>query len=398
MKSTITKHALTFGLFSVFMTGLGFTIISPAIPFIVDGMVGKNQQAFVISLITAVYALFAFIAVPALGTLSDHFGRKPILLISILGSAVGYIIFGVGGVVSSLPILFLGRIIDGVTAGNVGALFAYIADITEPEERTKVFGWSAAAVGIGTILGPTVGGLLANFGNSFPFLVGAGLAILNFIFGVVAMPESLKKEKRSTRISFARLNPFTEISGIFKMKAVSRFMFTGLLIWLASGSLQATVSQFSIDSFAWSAVSIGLVLSIMGFQDIFTQTLVMPYLLKKLNEGQLMKIALYSEMIGFTMMSISGLTQLWPIFILSMFIYAFGDSVFGTAFNGLVSLAVSDNEQGRIQGVSQALMSISKFVGPIIGGQVYVIFGHAAPAIMGIILTLFSLIRFTHKS
>ena len=98
------------------------------------------------------------------------------------------------------------------------------------------------------------------------------------------------------------------------------------------------------------------------------------------------------------MMSISGLTQLWPIFILSMFIYAFGDSVFGTAFNGLVSLAVSDNEQGRIQGVSQALMSISKFVGPIIGGQVYVIFGHAAPAIMGIILTLFSLIRFTHKS
>lgn len=127
-----------------------------------------HDQAFIVSALMAIYALFTFFAAPALGSLSDRFGRKPILLISLAGSALGYLVFGLAG---SLWVLFIGRIIDGLTGGNIVTLFAYFVDITDEENRTKVFGWTAAAVGVGTISGPTVGGLPSPFWKFSPLLL-----------------------------------------------------------------------------------------------------------------------------------------------------------------------------------------------------------------------------------
>ncbi|GBG96088.1 MFS transporter [Lactococcus termiticola] len=383
------KHALSFGLITSFLTGLGFTIISPVVPFMVQPFTNSQQQALIVTSLTAVYALCTFLAAPAIGSLSDRFGRRPILIFSLLGSAIGYLIFGWAG---SLWMLFAGRIIDGLTGGNIVALFAYLSDISEPKDRTKIFGWAAAAVGVGTITGPVIGGLLAQFGNSVPFIFGALISLINMAYGLIAMPESLTADKRLSSLPARRLNPFTSLFDLFSLPQLSRLFMVGLLVWLPSGSLQAIVSQFALDSFAWQAVIIGLIFAIMGLMDILTQTLGMKFLLKHFSDQDLMRLALTSELIGYLLISLSALLSLWPLFILAMFIYAFGDSVFGTAYNGQVSKTADENDQGKVQGGSQALQSLARVAGPLLGGGLYSSLGHASPAFLGVLFLGLALI------
>ena len=385
----INKHALTFGLITTFLTGLGFTIISPVVPFMVAPFANAHDQALIVTSLMAIYALCTFFAAPALGSLSDRFGRKPILLISLAGSALGYLIFGLAG---SLWMLFLGRIIDGLTGGNIGTLFAYFADITDEENRTKVFGWTAAAVGVGTISGPTVGGLLAHFGNSVPFYFGALISIANLLYGAFVMNESLPETHRTRNFSLKQLNPFTQLFQLLRMKNLNRLLFAGILLWLPNGALQAIISQFSLDSFAWTPVLIGLAISIMGLMDILTQIFIMPRLLKLANEDKLIRLALVCEIIAYLLFALSAFSKMWAFFILAMFIFAFGDSIFGTAFNGKLSKSATSSEQGKLQGGSQALQALARVIGPLIGGQIYISLGHFAPALMGFIFLIIALL------
>lgn len=390
----MNKQALSFGLISTFLTGLGFTIISPVVPFMVRPFAIAHTQALIVTALTAIYALCTFLSAPMMGTLSDRYGRKVILLTCLAGSALGYFIFGFAG---SLWMLFLGRIIDGLTGGNIVALFAYFSDITQAKDRTKIFGWVAAAVGVGTITGPTVGGLLAHFGNSVPFYFGAVVCLLNLVYGLFAMPESLTADQRLEKLPLGRLNPFTAVREVVTMKNLSRLFLAGMLVWIPSGAMQAILSQFTLDSFAWQAVLIGLIFSIMGVMDIVTQTLVMKFLLKHFNDERLTLLALSSELFGYGLMSLSAFTKSGLIFIFAMFIYAFGDSIFGTAFNGRLSKAATDREQGKLQGGSQALQSIARVVGPIIGGESYVLLGHASPTLMGVIFLIGALLVLHQK-
>ncbi len=193
-EQTIDKHALLFGLISVFLCGIGFSIITPVVPFLVQPYISNpGEQAIVVTLLTSVYALCVFFAAPVLGALSDKYGRRPLLLVCLLGSAIGYFVFGIGG---ALWVLFAGRIIEGITGGSIGTIFAYFADIIPPEQRTKYFGWLSAIVGVGTVIGPTVGGLLAKFGYSVPMYFGAVITLLNVVYGFFFMPESLKAKNR----------------------------------------------------------------------------------------------------------------------------------------------------------------------------------------------------------
>ena len=385
----INKHALTFGLITTFLTGLGFTIISPVVSFMVAPFANAHDQALIVTSLMAIYALCTFFAAPALGSLSDRFGRKPILLISLAGSALGYLIFGLAG---SLWMLFLGRIIDGLTGGNIVILFAYFADITDEENRTKVFGWTAAAVGVGTISGPTVGGLLAHFGNSVPFYFGALISIANLLYGAFVMNESLPETHRTRNFSLKQLNPFTQLFQLLRMKNLNRLLFAGILLWLPNGALQAIISQFSLDSFAWTPVLIGLAISIMGLMDILTQIFIMPRLLKLANEDKLIRLALVCEIIAYLLFALSAFSKMWAFFILAMFIFAFGDSIFGTAFNGKLSKSATSSEQGKLQGGSQALQALARVIGPLIGGQIYISLGHFAPALMGFIFLIIALL------
>jgi DHA1 family tetracycline resistance protein-like MFS transporter len=381
---TIDKNALIFGLISVFLCGLGFTIIAPVVPFLVQPYVSNpGEQAIIVTLLTSVYAVCVFLAAPGLGALSDKYGRRPVLLVCLLGSAIGYLVFGIGG---ALWILFVGRIIDGITGGTISTIFAYFADIIPPNQRTKYFGWVSAIVGVGTVIGPTLGGLLAKFGYSVPMYFGAIITLLNVVYGLFFMPESLDKKNRLKEITLIRLNPFIQLASILSMKNLKRLLVSAFLLWIPNGSLQAVFSQFTIDSFSFQPALIGLMFSIMGFQDIISQSLIMPKLLIKLSDKQIAILGMASEIIGYGLIAASALFSFYPLFIAGMFIFGFGDSIFGPSFNGMLSKSVDSSEQGRIQGGSQSIQALARMIGPIIGGQIYVSLGHASPAFMGIIL------------
>ncbi|MGO4498331.1 MFS transporter [Paenibacillus sp. 2RAB27] len=381
---TVNKHALLFGLISVFLCGIGFSIIAPVVPFLVQPYTSSpGEQAIIVTLLTSVYALCVFFAAPILGVLSDKYGRRPLLLLCLTGSAIGYFVFGMGG---ALWVLFVGRIIEGITGGSISTIFAYFADIIPPEQRTKYFGWVSAVVGIGTVIGPTVGGLLAKFGYSAPMFVGACITLLNVVYGFFFMPESLDKINRLKEISLVKLNPFTQLANILAMKNLQRLFISAFLLWIPNGSLQAVFSQFTLDNFSWKPVLIGLMFSIMGVQDIIAQGFVMPKLLMKRSDKQIAILGMVSEIIGYCLIALSALFSFYPLFIIGMFIFGFGDSIFGPSFNGMLSKSVDASEQGRIQGGSQSIQALARMIGPIVGGQIYVSLGHAAPAIMGMIL------------
>ena len=383
-EQTVDKHALIFGLISVFLCGIGFSIITPVVPFLVQSYTSNaGEQALVVTLLTSVYAVCVFFAAPGLGALSDKYGRRPLLLVCFLGSAIGYLIFGVGG---ALWVLFVGRIIEGITGGSISTIFAYFADIIPREQRTKYFGWVSAVVGVGTIIGPTLGGLLAKFGYSVPMYFGAIVTLINVVYGFLYMPESLKEDNRLKEITFVRLNPFTQLADILSMKNLKRLLVSAFLLWIPNGSLQAIFSQFTMDTFNWKPALIGLMFSIMGFQDIISQGFIMPRLLMKLSDKQIAILGMVSEIIGYSLIAASALFSFYSFLIAGMFIFGFGDSIFGPSFNGMLSKSVDSSEQGRIQGGSQSIQALARIIGPIIGGQIYIILGHSAPAFMGMIL------------
>ncbi|KHL97649.1 MFS transporter [Paenibacillus sp. IHB B 3415] len=383
-EQTVDRHALIFGLISVFLCGIGFSIIAPVVPFLVQPYTSSpGEQAIMVTLLTSVYAFCVFFAAPVLGALSDKYGRRPLLLICLLGSAIGYFIFGIGG---ALWVLFAGRIIEGITGGSISTIFAYFADIIPLEQRTKYFGWVSAVVGAGTIIGPSVGGLLAKFGYAVPMYFGAVVTLLNVVYGLLFMPESLDKNNRLKEITFVRLNPFSQLASLLSMKNLNRLLISAFLLWIPNGSLQAVFSQFTMDTFSWKPAIIGLMFSIMGFQDILSQGFIMPKLLKKLNDKQIAILGMVSEIIGYGFIAISSLFTFYPLFIAGMFIFGFGDSIFGPSFNGMLSKSADSSEQGRIQGGSQSIQALARMIGPLIGGQIYVSLGHSAPAVMGIIL------------
>lgn len=385
-EQTDPKKALIFGLTSVLLYGIGFGLTAPVVPFLVQPYVSSpGNQAMVVALLTFIYAVCVFLAAPGLGALSDRYGRRPILIICLLGSAVGYLIFGIGG---ALWVLFLGRIIDGLTGGNISTILAYFADITPADQRTKYFGWAGAAAGVGSIIGPSLGGLLANFGYSTPMYFGAIITLLNVVYGAIYMPESLSKDRRLNKISFARLNPFTQLASIFSMKNLKWIFIAIFLLGVPSGSLQTFFSQFAKDTFKWGPAIIGVMFSILGALDIITQSLIMPKLLRKLKVSQIAVLGMVSETIAYGFIAASSIFSYFPFFIVGTIVFGFGDAIFAPAVNGIASSSVSSEEQGRIQGGSQSIQALTRIIGPILGGGLYVSLGHFAPAVMGMILVV----------
>ncbi|EMF0178920.1 MFS transporter [Enterococcus hirae] len=384
MNTTINKHALVFGFTSVFLIGLGLTIVNPVIPFMVEQYTkNTQQQATTVTLLSAIYAFSMFLAAPMLGALSDRFGRKIILISSLFGSAIGYYLFGFGG---ALWILFLGRIIEGLTGGEISAILAYFADLTPIKSRTKSFGWISATVGIGTAAGPLIGGFLAQYGPAIPLYVASFLSLSNAVYGYFFMPESLTKRERTRNLSLQQINPFKQLQLVFTFRSVKWLLITGFLIWLPNGSFQAIFAQFSIDTFHLSPIIIGFTFSLIGIMDIFAQLLIMPILLKFWRENQIITMGITSEMIGYSVIILSAFYGSIPCFIIGMVFFGLGDAIFSPSYNGLISTYASKEDQGKIQGASQSIQALARVIGPMIGGQLYANFHHTMPFIIGFIL------------
>ncbi|MBV9614659.1 MAG: MFS transporter [Ktedonobacteraceae bacterium] len=353
---------------------MGLTIIVPLVPFLtLRYLAHPNDLAAIVGWLTAAYGICQLIAAPGLGVLSDRFGRRPILLICILGSAAGYLIFGLGG---SLWLLFLGRIIDGLTGGNISVLFGYVADITEPKDRGKYFGILGSAAGVGSLIGSAVGGLLATINYSAPFLAAAGLFLLTLVGGYFLLPESLDKEHRITSITVSELNPLKQLVSVFRWANLRWLLLAWFFYAFPVGILQTTITVLMKDSLGFNATQAGFVITLLGAVDILVQGVLVGWLLTRLGNIKLGLIAFVLVAISYLVLgSISFLAT--PILLLvGIMLFAGSGSLVENAVRGLISKIAGRHEQGRVSGAMQSVQSLGWIVGPLVGGFLYTEWGH----------------------
>lgn len=371
---------------TMFLNFAGLTIIIPVIPYIVERY--THNVALYVGLIMSAGALAQFVASPALGYLSDNYGRRPILLWSLLGGTIGFVVFGIAG---SLWMLFLGRIIDGLTAGDTPAMFAYIADVTEPKERGRLYGILGAAGGFGFIVGPAIGGLAAQVSLSMPLYIAAVLAVLNAVWGYFVMPESLSEENRVKKFDAKHLNPFKQFQLVFSTLPLRVLFLSSFLFFIGLVMQQSNFSVFLKDILKFGPGQIGIVLTVVGIVDIFSQGYLTGKLLPKLGEMKLIVAGLLFTAVGMLMI---GSIALFPSIILlyaAITVYDIGDGLFEPSMAGLISNVTPPDMQGRIQGSNQATQSLARILAPLIAATLYFIFP-SVPYVGSAVLMIVALI------
>ena len=374
MKPAPGRKALLFLMVMALLNTMGMTIVGPVVPFMTLRHLGNpGDLALVVTWMAASYGICQMIAAPGLGLLSDRFGRKPILFICLLGSAIGYLLFGLGG---SLSILFLGRIIDGLTGGNFSVLFGYIADITEPEERGKYFGMIGGASGVGFMLGPAIGGLLANVSYSTPFLAAAGIILLTIVWGYFFLPESLSHENRVKALRLGDLNPLKQMGDVFRLAKLRWTLLAGFFYALPFAMLVSLLTILMKDSLGWNVTQAGLISTMVGVIDILVQGVLVGKLLAIFGDVKLSIAALILVAISYLLIGSIALIASPLLLICGVILFAGAGGLVENALRGLTSRMVGPDEQGRVGGASQSLASLAMILGPLVGGVAYTQWGH----------------------
>ncbi len=356
---------------TTFLAVMGIGIIIPVVPFLVSKyMPGASNAAIALNvgLLFSVYSVCQFFAAPGLGALSDKYGRRPVLLACLVGSAFGYLLFGIGG---SLTILFIGRIIDGLTGGDLGTIFAYVADVTKPEERGQVYGIIGALIGVGFMIGPSIGGFTSLISLNAPFYLAAIITLANAIFGYFVLPESLKKENRMADFSLHHLNPFGTLLSVLSNVTVRTVLLIGFFYFLPFAALQGIGGIYSKDILHWTPANIGIFFMIIGLVDIITQGFLSGKLIPKFGELHLVLTGLVITGIAYLCNAALLYYPVTWFAYLSVIIFAFGSGLLEPSLGGLISRAASPSEQGRVQGANQSLQSITRIIGPLMATYLY---------------------------
>lgn len=387
----VKKRALWIMIGIVLLNSIGMTIVFPLLPFLLGEYLPDSQIVVGMSTLMSVFALCTFFAAPVFGALSDRFGRKRILIISLLGSFVGYVLFGIGG---ALWVLFLGRIIDGLTAGNISTMFAYISDTTDPAERTKWFSYIGAASGIGFMVGPAFGGWLGAISISLPFFVTAGLILLSMFCVMAFLPESLPEEKRAKNISLQSMNTIAHFKDVFSMDEVKRLLILGAFFAAGMGIYQNNVTIFLKDIFHWGPAFIGSIITLVGLCDIISRAILLPFMLKNFSDRVIGIAGLAGVSSGLGLVFISSVFPHIYIIITSVIIITLGEGLFEPSLNGNLSKSVSDDEQGKLQGVNQSLQSLYRVVIPLGAAAVY-LYSPAILYLLAMFIALGALLLFT---
>jgi DHA1 family tetracycline resistance protein-like MFS transporter len=372
----------------MFLNFLGFSIIIPILPFLVERFVpNPNLLAIYIGILFSTYALCQFLASPALGALSDLWGRRPVLLISLFGSIIGYLFLALGG---SFPVLLIGRIIDGLTGGNISTVFAYLADITKPEERSKYYGMVGAAGGFGFMIGPAIGGVLGAVHLTLPLYLAAGITAVNMIWGYFVLPESLKPEHKLEKFELSHLNPFGHLFELFSIDILKQLFMTSFIFFFAFNAIYGITSIYSKDTFLWGTTQIGILLFIVGVIGIFAQGFLIRKLIPRFGEIKISIAGLVLSLIGIT---IAAFTSFYPsiiVFYIGFIILNLGDGILEPSIAGLTTNSVGPKMQGRLQGANQSIQSMARVLGPLFASFVYGYF-RGAPYITGEIFFVIAL-------
>jgi MFS transporter, DHA1 family, tetracycline resistance protein len=384
----IDRKALIFIIITTCLGSIGFGLINPVAPFLVTRYVSDpNSAGLVLGWLTSAYAICQFIAAPGLGALSDRYGRRPILLICLLGSAVGYLLLGIGG---ALWVLILGRIIDGLTGGNFGVAFAYVADITPVDERGKYFGMIGAIAGVAIILGPAIGGLASKISIEAPLYLAAAVTFANVLLGLFFMPESLPKEKRTTKVNIAQLNPLSILVKVGSIVQIRTLLAVSFLTMLGFAAVIG-LGLLTKDTLGWDAAATGSIFVLVGITDIIVQGMLLQRLLKRFSEAQIAIGGMAGEAIGLLLIgSIVFVHSPVPLFIGTV-IFAMGDGLFGPTLNVLLARGVDASEQGQVQGGNQAVQSLARIIGPLASGEMYDRLGHITPYLGGSVIAVLAI-------
>ena len=356
------KAAVGFIFITVLIDIIGFGIIIPVLPQLLQQLLHVTDRTDISAIskpaifLTLIYGLMQFIFAPILGSLSDRYGRRPVLLFSLLGFGLDYIFLAFA---PSIGWLFLGRMISGITGASITTASAYMADISNEKNRAQNFGMIGAAFGLGFIIGPMLGGLLGELGTRLPFLVAAGLALVNALYGYFVLPESLDMEHRRA-FDLKRANPIGSLKNLNKYPAVFGLIIALLFIYIAAHSVQSNWSFANINKFGWTPKTIGISLAVVGVLISLVQGLLIRVVNPKLGNEKSVYIGIALYALGLTLFAFA--TQGWMMFLF-LVPYCLG-GISGPALQALISAHVPKNEQGELQGSLTGLQSLTTIIGP----------------------------------
>jgi DHA1 family tetracycline resistance protein-like MFS transporter len=365
------KRALGLIFFIMLMDIIGLSIIFPVAPFVVGRY---SHEAIAITLLTVIYAAAQFVSAPILGRISDRLGRRPVLLASVIGSAIGYFIFGIGG---ALWVLFLARLIDGVTAGNLSTAAAYIADVSEPEERARSFALIGMAYGFGFILGPALGGILSQIGLDAPAFVAGILMSISAGLIFFILPESLPEARRETTpMRAADLNPFASIGQMARKPMLGMLLLVYCLFNFAFDGINSITGVFVTQKFEAQAWQLGLFLVLAGVATAVVQAALVGRVMPRMGEKRMATVSLLSQAIGGLLIFLAP--ALWMLYPIGFVASALTGFIF-PAMATLTTTRVSASEQGILAGVNAALAGLMGAVGPLVAGLLYDLIAPGAP-------------------
>jgi len=370
------NNALLFIFITLLIDVIGIGIIIPVVPALIEKLTGEgiSVAATYGGWLTFAYAVFQFLFAPILGALSDRFGRRPVLLFSLLGLGMDYIFQAFA---PTIFWLFIGRIIAGITGASFTTATAYIADISTPEKRAQNFGMVGAAFGLGFIIGPLIGGFASAGGTHVPFLVAAGLSLINFVYGYFALPESLPMKTRR-RFDWKRANPIGSLKQLKKYPLVMGLVGSFVLLFIASHAVQSNWVYYTVYRFQWTEKEVGLSLAFVGVVIAIVQGGLIRFILPKLGQHRSIYVGLLLNMISLILFGFAY--QGWMMYIV-LLPYALA-GIAGPAMQGLMSSEVPANEQGELQGGLTSVMSLTSVVGPLIMNNLFAYFTLASAPIV----------------
>lgn len=388
------KAAIGFIFITILIDVMGWGLIIPVMPDLLTELTGHtvNEASSEGAWLVSAYAFTQFVCAPLVGNLSDKYGRRPVLLFSLLGFGIDYLFLALA---PTYAWLFVGRVIAGVTGASFTTASAYIADISTNENRAKNFGMIGAAFGLGFIIGPTIGGLLSGWGVRAPFYAAAVLCLLNALYGYFVLPESLKKENRR-RFEWRRANPFGSLQFLKKNPAISGLALSFFLIYLAAQSVMANWSFFTEFRFGWDAKMVGISLGVVGLLVGLVQGGLTRVINPKIGNEKSIYLGLLLYTIGLVCFAFAN--EGWMMFVF-LIPYCFG-GIAGPSLQATVSGHIPPTQQGELQGALTSLMSLTTILGPLIMNNLFEYFTSdkapfrfpGIPFLLGAVLMLSSLI------
>ena len=363
------RAALAFIYVTVLLDMLAFGIIIPVLPHLIEQLAGGGiaKAAWWVGIFSTVFAIVQFVFSPVQGALSDRYGRRPVILISNLGLAVDFTVLALA---PTLWLLFVARILLGMTAASFSTANAYIADITPKEKRAAAFGTLGAAFGIGFIVGPALGGFLGHLHIRLPFWVAAVLSLINFCYGYFVLPESLPKERRSTRFDWRHANPFGAVVLLRRYPQVFGLATVFFLINLAQFSLNSTYVLYTDYRYGWGPQAVGYTLGLVGLCSGLVQAVLVRRLMPKLGERRMILAGLALCIVGYVFFGFASIA--W-VFLLGIPFLCLG-GLAGPPAQAMMTHQVDPHEQGRLQGALTSLASLAGIFGPAMFANLFALF------------------------